>query len=141
MFCKKSCFQNLIKFTAKNLCLWSATLLKKRLRALGHACRITKKGQESTVKGHNCEFFPLIFLNSGHLECYTPHKRHVVLEFLVFRLAKSALHGGTAHNKWLKWALTLLQVFEFWEAFKDIFFNRTTTSSACFWYQNLLLSI
>ena len=38
----------------------------------GHACGITKKGQESPVKGHSFGFAPLIFANLGHLECYTP---------------------------------------------------------------------
>ena len=33
---------------------------------------MTKKGLESPVKGHNCEFLALIFPNSGHLESYTP---------------------------------------------------------------------
>ena len=36
-----------------------------------HASGITKKGQESSVKGENHEFFPLNFLNLRLLECYT----------------------------------------------------------------------
>ena len=41
-------------------------------RKSGHACGITKKEQESPVKGHNFGFLPLIFANLGNLECYTP---------------------------------------------------------------------
>ena len=33
---------------------------------------ITKKGQESPVKGHNFGFLPLIFDNLGHLEFCIP---------------------------------------------------------------------
>ena len=67
--------------------------------------RITKKGQECLVKGHNCGFLPLIFPNSGHLERYTPPppKWHVLLEFLVekkaFRFSKRPVREGTARNK------------------------------------------
>ena len=32
---------------------------------------MTKKGQESPVKGHNYEFSALFFPNLRHLECYT----------------------------------------------------------------------
>ena len=75
-------------------------------RKEGHACDVTKKGQESPVEEHNCGFLPIIFRNSGHLERYTPPKRHVFLEFLVekktFRFSKRALRAGTACNKWLK---------------------------------------
>ena len=35
-------------------------------------CGITKKGQESPVKGYNCRFLPLIFPNLWHLKRYTP---------------------------------------------------------------------
>ena len=41
-------------------------------RKQGHACGITKKGQESPVKGNNSGFLPLIFNNLGHLECCIP---------------------------------------------------------------------
>ena len=41
-------------------------------RKEGHACSLTKKGQESPVKGHNCGFLPLILPNLGHLEHCTP---------------------------------------------------------------------
>ena len=71
-----------------------------------HACGITKKRQESPVKGYNCGFLPLIFPNLGHLELYTPPKRHVFLEILIentaFHFSKRALRAGTARNKWFK---------------------------------------
>ena len=69
-------------------------------------CAITKKGQESPVKGHNCEFLPLIFFKFRAFRMLHPPKQHVALEFLVekkvFCFAKRALHEGTTHNKWLK---------------------------------------
>ena len=34
--------------------------------------RYNEKGQESSVKGHSYELFPLHFPNWGHLECYVP---------------------------------------------------------------------
>ena len=52
-------------------------------RKKGHAFRITKKGQENSIKGKNCGFLPLIFPNLGHLEPYATLKRHMLLEFLV----------------------------------------------------------
>ena len=36
-------------------------------RKQGHTCGITKKGQKSLVKGHNCRFLFLTFPNLGHL--------------------------------------------------------------------------
>ena len=70
---------------------------------------ITKKGQVSTEKGHNCGSVPLIFQNLGHLECYTHSKQYVFLKFLIeykaFHFSKWALRAGTARNMWLKKAL------------------------------------
>ena len=75
-------------------------------RKYGHVCGITKKGQESLVKGHSFGFLPFIFANLGHLECYIPSKWYVFLEVLVekkaFRFSKRALRVSTACNKWLK---------------------------------------
>ena len=75
-------------------------------RKYGHVCGITKKGQESLVKGHSFGFLPLIFANLGHLERYTPSKWYVFLEVLVekkaFCFSKRALCASTACNKWLK---------------------------------------
>ena len=58
--------------------------------------------QESPVKRHSLE---IIFANLGHLERYTPPKRHVFFEVLIektFRFSKRALRAGTARIKWLK---------------------------------------
>ena len=46
-------------------------------RKWGHACGITKKGQESLVKGYGCGLLLLIFPNLGHLERYTPEMASV----------------------------------------------------------------
>ena len=54
-----------------------------------------QKRQESPVKGHRCEFLPLVFPTFGHLECYIPPCLHVILQFLVetkaFHFSKRAL--------------------------------------------------
>ena len=69
-----------------------------------------KKGQESSVNGHNHELFLPNFQKLGHLECYNTPKRHVVLkvctENKLFYFSKRALRPGTARNKFLKEALT-----------------------------------
>ena len=62
-----------------------------------------KKGQKSSVKGHNCGFLPII-IPKGHLD--TPLKLHVCLRVLVenkaFYFLKKALRAGTARNESLK---------------------------------------
>ena len=64
------------------------------------ACvRCTKKGQESLVKGHNYEFFPLNFSNIGHVIL------KVFIENKLSCFSKRALCGGAARSKWLKEAL------------------------------------
>ena len=51
--------------------LYDPTVILDRAssRKLGHACGITKKGQESRVKEHNCGILLLILPNLGHLKC------------------------------------------------------------------------
>ena len=73
---------------------------------------MTKKLQESPVKGHNYGFLPLIFSKFKALRTVHPSTRHVFLEFLVeniaFHFLKRALPAGTRRNKWLKKALACL---------------------------------
>ena len=73
-----------------------------------------KKGQKSLIKGHNCEFLPLILLNLRHLERYTPLNDMLVLKVLTknkeFYFSKRALHAGTAPNKWLKETLNVVSI-------------------------------
>ena len=58
--------------------------------------RCTKKGQESLVKWHNYEFFPLNFSNIGQVIL------KVFIENKLSCFSKRALRGGTACSKWLK---------------------------------------
>ena len=50
----------------------NARAIRAYSRKKGYACGMTKKGQNSSVKGHNCGFLPLIFPKLGHLECNSP---------------------------------------------------------------------
>ena len=43
-------------------------------------CGITKKGHGSSVKGHTCEFLPLIFFKFKVFGMLHPPKQHVVLK-------------------------------------------------------------
>ena len=65
-------------------------------------CGINKKGQESPVKEHNCEFLPLTFFKFRASRMLQPPKQQFLVEEKVFCFAKRALHAGTARNKWLK---------------------------------------
>ena len=48
--------------------LWVAVLILEIKARQRHGCGVTKKGQVSLVKGHDCRFLPIIFPNIGHLE-------------------------------------------------------------------------
>ena len=70
-------------------------------RKLRHACCITKKVQERSVKGHNYKFYPLNFLNLGDLECNIPLNS---MWFWMF-LQKICCFVSQKGHKWLKEAL------------------------------------
>ena len=68
---------------------------------------ITKKGQESPIKRHTCEFLIFIFPNLRHSERYTlPPLTECVVgvlsrEKVISSLKKSALRANIAHSNWL----------------------------------------
>ena len=73
-------------------------------RKYEHACGITKKWQERSVKGHSYKLFPLDFPNLGHLV-----NAHVVFtESKLYHFSKRDLRADTAHYKWLKEALQII---------------------------------
>ena len=83
-------------------------------------CGITKKGQESSVKGHSYQFFPLNFTDLGQILIL----QHVVLRIFtenkLFYFSKRALCVGTTHNKWLKEALVTVSLNDHYDTIISI---------------------
>ena len=44
----------------------NSTEIRAYSRKERHACGITRKGQENSLRGHNCGFLPLIFQIKGN---------------------------------------------------------------------------
>ena len=95
--------------------MFTTNKIRAYSRKQGHACGITKTGQERSIKWHSYELFPLNVSNLGDLESDPPLPTgHEVLkvspENKLFHFIKRALRSGTSSNKWLNEAMKMLVI-------------------------------